>query len=286
MLIDLQLHSTCSDGYLTPAELVQHCQERGIKAASLTDHNTVSGLEEFGRACKELKIKAVPGIELYATLGRKHLNILWYNFDINDPELHELLRDSQNRRRISARRALEKLVRKGYVMDINTLLDKQNHYIPINHIIDSFYNLNKTRIQRELGKKNILETEIVRNYFRKEDKTKLHESYLNIERIFKIRRRVGGQIILAHPCKFMWIKEKTVRQLVELGLDGLEVLSPHHSWEGVSYLQALANEQKIIMSGGSDFHLFERAVWYKIKSSWNYFTIDSRLLKGVEKIIA
>ena len=58
MLIDLQLHSTCSDGYLTPSEVAKTCRERGVKVASLTDHNTVSGQEEFARACKELKIKA------------------------------------------------------------------------------------------------------------------------------------------------------------------------------------------------------------------------------------
>jgi len=286
MLIDLQLHSTCSDGYLTPSEVAKTCRERGVKVASLTDHNTVSGQEEFARACKELKIKAVPGIELYVTLGHKHLNLLWYHFDVNDPELHNLLRDSQNRRRAGVRRALERLVNKGYLLDINALLDKQNHYIPINHVIDSFYALNKKRVQRELGKKNILETEIIRNYFRKTEKTKMHESYLDIKRVLKIKRRVGGQLILAHPCMFSWIKENTIQQLAQSGLNGLEVLSPHHSWEAVSYLQALADQYKLIMTGGSDFHRFEEQPWYNIKSAWDYFEIESKLLKEVEKIIS
>jgi len=284
MLIDLQLHSTCSDGYLTPSEVAKICHERGVKAASLTDHNTVSGQEEFARACKELNIKAVPGMELYATLGHKHLNVLWYNFDVDDPGLHELLRDSQNRRRIGVRRALERLVKKGYVLDIDALLDNQNHYVPINHVVDSFYKLNKVRVQKELDKKNILETEIIRNYFRKTEKTRMHESYINIERVFRARKKIGGQLVLAHPCLFRWVEEKTVRQLKIMGLDGLEVLSPHHSWEGISYLQAMASEQKLIMSGGSDFHRFEKQPWYKIKSAWNYFTIDSMLLEGVRKI--
>ena len=123
MLIDLQLHSTCSDGYLTPSEVAKICSERGVKVASLTDHNTVSGQKEFGRACKEFKIKAVPGMELYVTFGHKHLNALWYNFDLDDPKLHELLRDSQNRRRTGVRKALERLVKRGYALDINVILD-------------------------------------------------------------------------------------------------------------------------------------------------------------------
>lgn len=285
MLIDLQLHSNCSDGYLTPTELAKECKKRKIEVASLTDHNTVSGQEEFYRVCKKMKIKAIPGMELYINLRSSHLNFLWYNFDIDDPYLHDLLRDSQVKRRANVRRALNKLVNRGYVLDINALLDKYNHYIPINHIVDSFYSMNKKRIQKELGKKNIIEPEIVRYYFRNRKKTILHESYIDISRVMKIKRKVGGQLVLAHSCKFIWITEKSLKELKKLGIDGVEVLSPHHSWEAVSYLQAMADQYKLIMTGGSDFHHFEEEKWHKIKSSWNYFEVDSGLLEGVKKII-
>lgn len=285
MLIDLQLHSINSDGYLTPTELAKHCKHRGVKVASLTDHNTVSGQEEFRRACKEKGIKAIAGMELYVKLGSRHVNMLWYNFDIDHPQLHKMLRASQLRRRICVRHALERLRSKKYALDINGLIDKQNHYIPINRIIDHFYTLNKKRIQDELGKKNIIETEIIREYFRNNKQTRLHESYIDISRILKLKHQVGGQLILAHPCKFRWVSEDTVQKLLKYGLDGLEVLTPHHNWEAISYLQAMADRHKLIMSGGSDFHRFEERQWYEIKSSWNYFHIDSTLLAGVEKII-
>jgi len=285
MLIDLQLHSINSDGYLTPEEVAKQCHERGVKVASLTDHNTVSGQEEFKRACKQYKIKTIPGMELYVKLGSKHLNMLWYNFDTEDPHLHKLLRDSQLRRRACVRRALSKLQKKNYILDVNSVLDQHNHYLPINRIIDSFYALNKKRIQRELKKKNILETQIIREYFRNDKKTRLHESYIDMKRVEKIKRKIGGQLVLGHPCKFRWVSEDTVKKLMQHGLDGLEVLSPHHSWEGISYLQAMANSNKLIMTGGTDFHRFEVEDWYEIKSSWNYFKIDSLLLEGVNKII-
>ncbi|OGF28871.1 hypothetical protein A2477_01100 [Candidatus Falkowbacteria bacterium RIFOXYC2_FULL_47_12] len=285
MLIDLQLHSVNSDGYLTPTELAAHCQKRGIRVASLTDHNTVSGLEEFRRACQQYRIKAVPAMELYVKLGSRHMNMLWYNFDVNDPGLHKLLRETQIRRRALVRRALERLVKKNYVLDINGILEGHSHYLPINRIVDSFYALNKKRVQRELGKKNILETEIIRAYFRDKNKTRLHESYLDMARVARLKKQVGGQLILAHPCKFRWVSEATVGKLTQVGLDGLEVLTPHHSWEAVSYLQALADRHKLIMTGGTDFHRFEEALWYDIKSSWSYFHIESTLLAGIAKII-
>ena len=284
MLIDLQLHSTNSDGYLSPTELAKFCHERGVKAASLTDHNTVSGLEEFRRACKQYKIAVIAGMEIYVKLGSQHFNLLWYNFDTEHPYLHKLLRDSQLRRRANVRRALAKLVKKKYQLDVNGILDSHSHYLPINRIIDSFFPLNKKRIQRELGKKNILETEIIRAYFRNPQQARLHESYIDIKRVAKIKKQVGGQLILAHPCKFRWMTEDNIRKLLAFGLDGLEVLSPHHSWEGVSYLQALADRHKLITTGGTDFHRFEKDDWYKIKSACSYFSIHSKLLPGVEVV--
>ncbi len=65
MLIDLQLHSTYSDGYLTPTELVDFVGRCNVKVASLTDHNTVGGLEEFKAAAKRKKIKVINGMEIY-----------------------------------------------------------------------------------------------------------------------------------------------------------------------------------------------------------------------------
>jgi len=283
MLIDLQLHSTCSDGYLTPTELAQECKKRNIKVASLTDHNTVSGQEEFFRACRKANIKTVAGMELYVKLGHRHFNMLWYNLDIENPELHNLLRDSQSRRRANVRKALERLARLRYA--INTDLDSFSHYIPLNRIVDEFYALNKERLRKELGKKNIIEPELVRYYFRSKEKTFLHESYIDFNRIAKLKKNIGGQFVLAHPCRYIWLREDKVAELKQLGIDGVEVLSPHHSWGAVSYLQALTDQYKLIMSGGSDFHRFEEERWYRIKSSWNYFEINSKLLKGVEKII-
>ena len=99
MLIDLQLHSTYSDGYLTPAELVSFIAKQGVKAAALTDHNTVGGLGEFERACRARGIKPITGMELYVKLDNKKFNLLWFNFDDKNPELHKMLRAAQIRRR-------------------------------------------------------------------------------------------------------------------------------------------------------------------------------------------
>jgi len=97
MKIDLQFHSTYSDGFFSPTELVGFLVKNKIKVAALTDHNTVKGQDEFKRAAKKANIKVITGMELYVYLEHRHFNILWYNFDYKDPELHDLLRKTQIR---------------------------------------------------------------------------------------------------------------------------------------------------------------------------------------------
>ncbi|MEI7620792.1 MAG: PHP domain-containing protein, partial [Candidatus Falkowbacteria bacterium] len=103
MIIDLQLHSIHSDGYLTPTQLASFVAKQGVKIASLTDHNTLSGQKEFREACAKHKIKTIPGLELYVRLGNRKFNIIWYNYDEKSPELQAILLESQKRRRRNMR---------------------------------------------------------------------------------------------------------------------------------------------------------------------------------------
>jgi len=156
MLIDLQLHSTYSDGYLSPTEVAKFVSKKGVKIAALTDHNTVGGAHEFKKACKQLKIKPITGLELYVKLGSKKFNLLWYNFDETDPELHDMLRDSQRRRRRLFRAALDRLVGNGFMINVDNILDKYNHYVPLNHVVDDLLREGKNvvKMKKELKLKN------------------------------------------------------------------------------------------------------------------------------------
>lgn len=285
MLIDLQTHSTYSDGYLSPSELAAFLAKNGVKVAALTDHNTIGGLGEFRAACKKHNIKAITGLELYVKLNNKKFNMLWFNFNEQSPELHELLRDSQARRRGKVRRILTKLNELGFAINIDKILDKYNHYIPVNHIIDEILAIrqNEKKIEAELGS-NPREEEIIRQYFYNKEIGKMAESYTNVERIVKLRKKIGGQLILNHPGKYNNLKRSFWEKLKELGFDGAEILSPHHSIGAVLYAQHLADELNFITTGGSDFHKFEKRK-NGTTNSWQYFKIESSLLKGIKKII-
>jgi len=286
MLIDLQLHSTYSDGYLTPSQLADFLSANNIKIAALTDHNTIGGLDEFKLACRRKKIKTISGLELYAKLGHKKFNLLWYNFDQHSPELHNLLRESQARRRRQIRNALIKLKQRGFQINESHLLDKFNHYIPLNHIIDHISKIqaNKKLIVNKLKIANPSQEEILIKIFKNRNFTKVSESYIGLKQILKLRKKIGGQLILNHPGKRSRLDRKFISSIKKLELDGLEVVSPHHSIGAVMYLQRLAREYKLIMTGGSDFHRFEPAAADLI-SCYDYFRIDSNYLTDIKKII-
>ena len=259
---------------------------KGVKAAAITDHNTVGGVYEFRKACGKLGIKAITGLELYAKLNNTRFNLLWYNFDETAPALHNLLRDSQIRRRGQARKMLKSLVDNGFSLDVNRILDKYTHYVPINHVVDDFMAVpsNLKRVTEEMKTYNPRENEIIKHYFNNKKFGTLRDSYINFERIAKLRSLIGGQLILCHPAKYNYINIKFWDKLKKAGLDGVEVLSPHHSYGAVMYIQSLSKEFGFIDTGGSDFHRFEGDD-YPIQGSWDYFKIDSNALRRVTEII-
>jgi 3',5'-nucleoside bisphosphate phosphatase len=286
MYIDLQLHSTYSDGYITPTELAKFMHHQGVKVTSLTDHNTVRGLPEFERACQKYRIKTIPGIELYVTLGNRKLNVLWFNFK-DDPKFHSLLRDSQIRRRNKARIVLEKLAQSGFIINIEKTLDQFNYYIPINRLIGEILKIpaNRRIVQKKLNSRVFRTEEVIKEFFKNKKMVIFHESYINLHRLIRLRKNLGGQIVINHPGRHNLLKREFLAKAKQAGVDGLEVISPHHSIGSTMYAQYMSREFNFLETGGSDFHLFEGNN-YPIQHSWQYCKIDSTYLKGIEKIIS
>ena len=284
MKIDLQLHSTYSDGFFSPTELVDFLVKNKINVAALTDHNTVKGQDEFKRAAKKANIKAITGMELYVYLEHRHFNILWYNFDDKDPELHDLLRKTQIRRKGIVRKALNKLKGQGYKVQTEKILDKFTHYIAVNKVAGEFYSQNKAKVHKELGNNNPLEEDILKEYFYNHSHARLRETHVNIERVFKLREKIGGQIIFCHPGKYNKYRGNLPEKLNKLGIDGIEVLSPHHTIGAIVYCQYLAHKYDWIETGGSDFHLLA-GQHFSLQCAWQWFNIESDYLREIYKII-
>ena len=284
MKIDLQVHSTYSDGFFTPKKLVSFLAKNKIKLAALTDHNTVRGQDEFKREAKKEGIKTITGLELYVYLEHRRFNILWYNFDDKDAKLHNLLRETQIRRKAIVRKALNKLKEQGYKVATEKILDKFTHYIAVNKVAAEFYKENKSRVHKELENDNPLEEDILKKYFYSSSHARLRETYINIERVIKLREKIGGQIVFCHPGKHNKYRGNLPEKLKEIGIDGIEVLSPHHTIGAIIYCQYLAKKYDWIETGGSDFHL-PAGGHFSLKHAWQWFNIESDYLRKIYKII-
>lgn len=287
MLIDLQVHSIYSDGYLKPRELVDFLAREGVKVASLTDHNTLVGFEEFAQACQKAKIKAVPGIEIYTRFNNRQINVLWYNLPVDNEKVNKLLLNSQKHWENRLRQHLHKMVaKKMLVKGSEKIVDQFTNYIPTNRILDALLAIkgNRQLIEKATGEKNFREEEAIGWLFNNKKIGKLKPSCIDLKRIIKLRQELGGQLVFCHPGKSRFLKTKLVVKLKELGIDGLEVLSPHHSLGTVFYLQDLANRLNMIMTGGSDFHRFEM-VDRGLLSAYDYWRADSCDLRDIGEVI-
>ncbi|MEA2088497.1 MAG: PHP domain-containing protein [Patescibacteria group bacterium] len=284
--IDLQFHSTYSDGSLTPTELVQFLVKYNVKIAALTDHNTVAGIDEFFSACKKFNIKPITGIEIYARYNSERFNLLFYNFNKDNPDLHYFLRKTQIQRRRNVVRALKHWQEKGFDINIDRILEKYNKYIPINGIIRQIRknSINEKRIKEDLKIDNPHEGEIIKYYFKTRRRYYLPETRVDVIRLVKLRKQINGSVILAHPAKNRVRQRLLDRLLKEKIIDGIEILSPHHSWDIISYYQHILKKHNVIFTGGSDFHGYSKHSQI-VDCSWKYFKIHSKFLLNIHKII-
>ncbi len=286
MRIDLQVHSRYSDGYYTPAQLARFLNYHGIKVASLTDHNTINGQGEFRRACAHYGIKTVPGLELYVRYKSRTFNVLWYNYDQSSPELIKMLESTWSRRRRFAERVASRLRRLHIKLDLPLFISQHPRYLPANHLADAIWAIpsNRRLIKKELNLDIIREEDIMRFCLFPKTGARLQDAHVSWTRLLKLRKLVGGQLIFCHPGLNNKLRGQLLSDLLATGMDGLELLSPHHGHNTIMHLNAIINKEKIIATGGSDFHKPSDPET-RPRYSWDWFVIKTENLPGIRKII-
>ena len=248
--IDLHCHSTCSDGTLTPEELLRSAHDGGLKALALTDHDTVAGIPEFLRAAgKYPELLAIPGVEISTLYRNREIHIVGLFPDHNCPELCNFLADVQLKRRRRNEQMAAKLTSLGYNTDI-----------------EAVRKLAKGKI---IGRPHFAE-HLLRNYDF-EDSREIFEKLLKRDapafvarslpspaEAIKIIHRAGGIAIWAHPI-YRKKKERSwcrsiLKHLVPAGLDAIEAYYTQFDEQQTDIVKDMAQEFNIALSGGSDYH--------------------------------
>ena len=120
MRVDLHMHSTASDGTQTPAQMAQECQKAGLTHAALTDHDCITGVQEFLDEAGKLGVQAIPGVE-FSVKYPGELHILGYGVDLEHEQFAKTCRMLAERRETRAGEMAEKLCRAGYEISLRAI---------------------------------------------------------------------------------------------------------------------------------------------------------------------
>jgi predicted metal-dependent phosphoesterase TrpH len=244
-LVDLHLHTTASDGRLSPTELIQLVASKGVKVVSVSDHDTTEGLAEVSRAIEEFpNMRLIPGIELSTDIPGDEIHMLGYFMEYDDPEFQQVLRRFRAGRVDRAKMMVEKLASLGLEVE--------------------WERVQAIAGDGSVGRPHIALALVEKGYF-KEPKEPFFEflgrnglAYAEREKMtpsegVQLLARVGGVPVLAHPAQLQDLDQK-VEELKAAGLRGMEVHYAMYSPETVDYLLSVARRHDLIPCGGSDYH--------------------------------
>ncbi len=247
-LIDLHTHSTASDGSLSPRELLIYAKKKGAAAISLTDHDTVAGIEEALTAGREQDLEVIPGLEISAQYTGGTMHILGYYIDPSGPVLNQELNRLQEARRDRNPKIVEKLQGLGLPITFDQVQALAKGQIGRPHIAQALL---------QTGAVSSLE-EAFQKYLTKGAAAYVEKFRFPPHKAISLILRAGGIPVLAHPktlqCSSFRDLKILVEELIVSGLKGIEVFYPDHSSEQTAAYFSLVRELDLLYTGGSDFH--------------------------------
>ncbi|MDR2175427.1 MAG: PHP domain-containing protein [Synergistaceae bacterium] len=244
--IDLHLHSTFSDGTLSPEDLVRALKAEKVSVAALTDHDTADGTGDFLERCRRASIRGVAGVELSAAYERT-LHILGYRFDIGNEALQSAL--AKNRKARGERNVLicEKLRGLGFDISLEELRAGAGGVIGRPHM---------ARAMRDKGYVPDVRTAFEK-YLKRGAAAYVPRVLLSAGESIQRIREAGGLPVLAHPLQTTPDLDDlpaVLRPLKDAGLWGLECWFAGCGVRDVYRCLSIAGEFGLHPTAGSDFH--------------------------------
>jgi predicted metal-dependent phosphoesterase TrpH len=244
-MIDLHLHTTASDGLLSPRELVHRAADAGLTTIAVTDHDTVAGLDEAAEAGAELRVRVVPGIEITAVDNERDVHVLGYFLDPESTVLTQFLHRQRSDRVRRVREIGARLAGLGFRIDVEPLVEAAScggrsigrpaladALVAAGHCVDR-----NDAFARLLGRG--------RPAF-------VPRTGVGGEAVLETIHAAGGLASLAHPG--IAADDGLIDALAAAGLDAIEVWHSDHSPEQQTHYAALADRLGLARSGGSDYH--------------------------------
>jgi predicted metal-dependent phosphoesterase TrpH len=240
--IDLHIHSTASDGVLTPTHVVQLALAKGLQVISLTDHDTTEGIEEALHAAEGTGLTVIPGVEISTNVpGAHELHILGYCLDLKHPGLQRHLERLGASRETRARKTLARLAQAGYPLSWEHLIELSGGGV-----------IGRPHIAQALVDAHHVDSieDAFRQHLGRDAPAYVERFRLSPPEAIQMIQEAGGLAVLAHPSRVI----EHIPGLVREGLAGLEAYYPTYPPAEQRFLVSLAHKHGLIATGGSDFH--------------------------------
>ena len=253
-IIDLHIHSTASDGSLTPAEIIEMANKINLKAIAITDHDTIDGSREALQIGIPSSIDFITGVEISTVVpafckASSSIHMLGYYIDLDDQNLNKILNELQKARKARTPQIIQKLNKLGVDITNKDVQKVVGDRLP-----------GRPHIAEVLLKKNAVKNfqEAFDLYLGKNKAAYVEKYRLDPETAIKAIVNAGGMPVLAHPFLLKIKTNKELENLIvylkELGLMGLEVIYPEHKPKEIKLYSELAEKHKLFITGGTDFH--------------------------------
>ncbi len=243
--VDLHLHTTASDGRLSPAELVEMAVRRGLEIIAITDHDTTDGIDAALEAAKAFaNLTVIPGVEINTDIPNGEVHILGYFIDYHQTHLQNILATLRSARIDRAKKMLAKLEGLGILIDWERLLQlARDGAVGRPHVAQAMYEGGYVASFQEAFDR----------YLDRNGPAYVERYRLTPVEAVELVTQAKGLPVLAHPADLEKLEE-LLTQLQKAGLVGLEAYYNDYPIQTVREFVALANKHGLIASGGSDFH--------------------------------
>jgi len=241
--LDLHIHTTFSDGDMTPEEMVADALEAGLAGIAITDHDEVEGVRAAKEAAGDSGFLVIPGVELSTSDGKNDIHVLGYLVDIDSPELRKYLdifRDARLKRGIHM---VERLREMGVDIKVDSVLE-----------IAGGGAVGRPHIAAALLQNGCVESaeEAFRKYIGFNSQAYVPKYQLKPSDAFRLIRDAGGVGSMSHPGTTR--KDELITDFIACGMRALEVYHPKHSASETARYKRLAEKMGLVATGGSDSH--------------------------------
>jgi predicted metal-dependent phosphoesterase TrpH len=240
---DLHVHTTFSDGDMTPEDVVESACEIGLAGIAIADHDEIAGVDAAERAGRACGLRVIPAVEFSTYEGKADIHILGYFLNRRSGELLEHLTKFRDARRNRGIEMVERLRDMGVDIDVDSVLE-----------IAGGGAVGRPHIAQALLRNGAVANyeEAFRKYIGLHSPAYVQKYQLRPHEAFRIIKDAEGVSVLAHPGTLK--RDDLIPGFAAQGMRGLEVFHPKHNRWAIERYKQMADKLGLVATGGSDSH--------------------------------